>query len=242
MLQTDRIKVIALDLDDTLWPIWPTIRRAEQALHDWLQQHAPRTAAMFADVHALRAIRMEVEAARPEWRTDLSALRRESIRLALQRSGDEPALAEPAFDVFFAERQRVQFFDDALPSLARLAARFPLVSLSNGNADLTRVGLGRYFQAAVSAQSAGVAKPDARIFHAAAQTLGVAPHEVLHVGDDAHLDVVGAVNSGMQAVWVNRDGHDWHAKLTEQGAGHHADARPHLTVATLSDLCDRVLA
>jgi putative hydrolase of the HAD superfamily len=241
MLDTARIKAIALDLDDTLWPIWPTIRRAEQALHDWLTRHAPRTAATFGDAEALRAIREQVGALRPDLRTNLSAMRRESIRLALSHSGDDTALAEPAFDVFFAERQRVDFFDDALPALSRLAARYPLVSLSNGNADLQRVGLADYFRAAVSAQSAGVAKPDARIFHAAAAAVGVQAHEVLHVGDDAHLDVVGAVGCGMQAVWVNRDGHDWHARLAAQGAAHHADATPHLTVQTLSQLCDRVL-
>jgi len=71
--------------------------------------------------------------------------------------------------------------------------------------------------------------------------VGVQAHEVLHVGDDAHLDVVGAVGCGMQAVWVNRDGHDWHARLAAQGAAHHAHATPHLTVQTLSQLCDRVL-
>lgn len=241
MLQPERIKVIALDLDDTLWPIWPTIRRAEEAMHGWLLQHAPATAGVFADAQALRVIRDEVSANRPELRTDLSALRRESIRLALRRAGDDETLAEPAFEVFFAERQRVQFFDDALPALARLAARYPLVSLSNGNADLQRVGLAPYFRAAVSAQSAGVAKPDARIFHAAARSMGVQAHEVLHVGDDAHLDVVGAVGSGMQAVWVNREGHNWHDRLHAQGAGHHAKARPHLTVTTLAELCERVL-
>ena len=37
-------QALTLDLDDTLWPIWPTIARAEQALQDWLRQHAPRTA------------------------------------------------------------------------------------------------------------------------------------------------------------------------------------------------------
>lgn len=241
MLQTDRIKAIALDLDDTLWPIWPTIRRAEEALHGWLSQRAPATAGVFADAQALRTIREEVGATRPDLRTDLSALRRESIRLALRRAGDDEALAEPAFEVFFAERQRVEFFDDALPALAQLAARYPLVSLSNGNADLQRVGLSPYFRAAVSAQSAGVAKPDARIFHEAARTVGVASHEVLHVGDDAHLDVVGAVGSGMQAVWVNREGHDWHERLQSQGAAQHAEARPHLTVGTLTELCERLL-
>ncbi|MEO5734892.1 MAG: hypothetical protein ABIQ87_14535, partial [Rubrivivax sp.] len=38
------IKALTLDLDDTLWPIWPAIERAEHALHGWLAQNARATA------------------------------------------------------------------------------------------------------------------------------------------------------------------------------------------------------
>ena len=31
-LELSRIRAITLDLDDTLWPIWPTIERAERVL------------------------------------------------------------------------------------------------------------------------------------------------------------------------------------------------------------------
>ena len=107
-LDTSRIRAISIDLDDTLWPIWPTITRAESVLLDWLTHHAPATAALFSDTEALRAIRNQMVTLRPDLKGDLSALRRESIRLALTQAGDEPALAEPAFDLFFAERQRVE--------------------------------------------------------------------------------------------------------------------------------------
>ena len=228
MLDRLPLKAISLDLDDTLWPIWPTIARAEAVLLDWLTAHAPATAALHATPAALRAIREQMDRLRPDLRHDLTALRRESIRLALAQAGDDPALAEPAFEVFFAERQRVDLFADALPALQRLAARYPLVALSNGNADVHRVGLGAHFSAAVSATAFGVPKPDARIFHAAAQAVAAAPHEVLHVGDDVATDVLGALDAGLPAVWVNRAGHDWP----------HADrAGPQATVRDLGALC-----
>lgn len=227
VLDLARIKAVTLDLDDTLWPIWPTIARAEKALHAWLGVHAPQAAALAASPEALRAVREELNRTRPDLMHDLSALRRESIRLVLTRAGDDPVLAEPAFDVFFAERQRVELFTDALPALAFLSARFPLVALSNGNADVHRVGLGAYFYAALSAREFGVAKPDPKIFHAAAQAAGVTPDQVLHIGDDAHLDGVGALNAGMQVAWVNRAGHPWP----------HAPYQPHVIVADLQALC-----
>ncbi len=225
MLDIARIKAITLDLDDTLWPIWPTIRRAEQALAEWLAHRAPGAAAVFADPQARLAVREHVEQTRPEIAHDLSALRRESIRTALHRAQEDTTLTEPAFEVFFAARMQVELFDDVLPALTALAARFPIVAVSNGNAHVGRVGLGHFFVDSLSASDYGVAKPDARIFHAAACKAGVASAEVLHVGDDAVLDVLGALGAGMQTIWVNRAQQVWS----------HAE-QPHHTVGSLTEL------
>jgi putative hydrolase of the HAD superfamily len=229
MLDLEKIKAVTLDLDDTLWPIWPTIERAEKALHDWLTHHAPMTAALFSNPAALRDIRGEMTTARPDLKNDMSALRRESIRLALYRAGEDPLLAEPAFEAFFAERQRVDLFDDALPALEALAARYPVVALSNGNADVHRVGIGRFFRASVSAREFGVGKPDPRIFHAAAGAVDVLPEHVLHIGDDVTLDVLGALNAGMQAAWVNRADAPWPH-----------EQEPHLTLTHLGELVELI--
>ncbi len=226
-LDAGRIRAITIDLDDTLWPIWPIIARAEAALAAWMAEHAPATAAQWGDPEKLREVRNQMHLTRPDIAHDLSALRRESIRLVLTQSGDDPALAEAAFDVFFAERQRVELYEDALPALEWLAARYPVVALSNGNADVHRMGLDHHFRDALSAYKFGVAKPDARIFHAAAQAAGASADEVLHIGDDAHLDVVGALGAGMQVAWLNRDGHAWE----------HAPLQPHTTVTDLMVLC-----
>ena len=227
MLDLKIIRAITLDLDDTLWPVWPAIERAEKALENWFNQHAPMTAALFANPSARHDIREQVSRARPDLRYNLSAIRLEAIRLALFRSKEDPLLAEEAFNVFFDERNRVTLFDDAIPALAALSERFPIVALSNGNADIHRIGIGQYFQSSISAQQFGVGKPDVRIFHAAACAAGVRPEEVLHIGDDATLDVLGALNCGMQTVWVNRADHVWpHLEV------------PHETVEVMTEICD----
>lgn len=227
MLDAGKISAITIDLDDTLWPIWPTIERAEKVLHEWLTVHAPMTAALFSSPPALREIREEMSHVRPDLKHDMSALRRESIRLALYRAGENPLMADAAFEVFFAERQRVELFEDALPALDFLAARFPVVALSNGNADVHRIGLGQYFRASISAREFGVGKPDPRIFHAAAGAVDVWPERVLHIGDDATLDALGALNAGMQAAWLNRGDQPWPH-----------EQEPHVTLAHLSELVD----
>lgn len=223
MLDISAIRAISLDLDDTLWPVWPTIARAEVALENWLRPRAPAAAALLAQAQSRAGLRELVTRARPDLLHDLSYQRQALIELALQQCNEDAALAPAAFEVFYAERNRVQFYDDALPALAQLASRYPLLALSNGNADLARVGIGHFFTASVSAFDAGVAKPDGRIFAAACRRLGLAPQQVLHVGDDAALDVLGALSAGMQAVWLNRGGEVWgyvpqpHAKVRHLG-------------------------
>lgn len=228
MLDVARIRAITLDLDDTLWPVWPTIERAEGRLRAWLDVHAPRTATLARQPQAAARARQAVLAAQPGIAHDLGAIRREAIRELLRQAADDPGLAEPAFEVFHAERQRVALFDDALPALDFLSARFPIVALTNGNADVERVGIGRYFHAAVSAAATGVGKPHPRIFEAGAQAAGALPGQVLHVGDDPHLDGVGALATGMQMAWINRADAPW----PQDGGG-----RPQAVVRDLEALC-----
>ena len=128
--------------------------------------------------------------------------------------------------MFFEHRMQVDLFADVVPALRFLAGRYPLVAISNGNADVARVGLAAHFTASMSAHRLGVGKPDARIFHAAAQAVGVMPEQVLHVGDDPMLDVLGGLNAGLQTAWVNRVGHEWKH-----------EAKPHASVTDLRQLC-----
>ncbi len=228
MLNLSRIRAITFDLDDTLWPIAPVMERAERVLIDWLGEHAPMTAALFANPLARHDMRQQVQHDRPDLRHNLAAIRLEAIRRSLKKAGDDVSLAKPAFDVFFAERNRVNFYSDALPALRRLARRYPLVAVSNGNAELERVGLTPWFKGGLAAGRFGAAKPDAAIFMAAAELAGVDASAVLHVGDDVHLDVIGALNVGMQAVWINRNDH-----FLPDGC-----PEPHDTVTSLTELCD----
>lgn len=230
MLNLSKIQAITLDLDDTLWPVWPTIARAEVVLQEWLTTHAPKTASLNEDKEFKKRIRSEVNQRHPEKAHDLSFLRIQAIRESMLVAGESPHLAEEAFSVFFAERLNVKLYEGVEHALARLAARYPLVGLSNGNADVFRTPAGPYFKACVSAREFGVAKPDPRIFHAAAEQLNVPVDAVLHLGDDARTDVWGAMQAGMQTAWINTQGHDWP----------HDSAQP-LTVSHLTELCDYVL-
>jgi FMN hydrolase / 5-amino-6-(5-phospho-D-ribitylamino)uracil phosphatase len=203
MPDRNELRAITLDLDDTLWPVAPTLIAAEQALTDWLHAHAPKTARSF-DADRRATIRRQVLAAHPGRGHDMSFLRHEMLRQALAHAGEAVSLADDAFAVFLAARQRVVLFDDVAPVLERWASRYRLIAVTNGNADVHRVGLGGHFFAAVSAHELGCAKPDPRMFHEACRLADADPAAVLHIGDDPQLDVIAARRAGLRSVWLRR--------------------------------------
>jgi putative hydrolase of the HAD superfamily len=208
MLTDFSIAAITLDLDDTLWPIEPVMLRAERRLDDWLKTHCPRAAAAYS-IPAMRALRDRIAHENPHLAHDFSAQRRLSLHTALSEHGYADAHVEGAYSEFYAARNEVECYADVLPALTRLAARFPLVSLTNGNADIERIGIAHLFRFSISSRDCGVAKPAPEIFHAACDRLGLAPSAVLHVGDDPDLDVAGARAAGLRAAWINRTGALW---------------------------------
>jgi putative hydrolase of the HAD superfamily len=221
------IRAVTLDLDDTLWPFAPIGARIEQTLHDWMLRHSPRTAEMFP-IPAMRALRERTFADNPQLAHDLSALRRLTLAHALRASGADLSLVEPAFDAFYAARNQVECYPDSLAALQRIAARVPVAAITNGNADLERIGLAEHFAFQLGAREHGAAKPDPGIFLAACARLGSPPAEVLHVGDHVELDVAGAARAGLRACWLNRVGGRWQRE----------DLRPDLEFVTLTELAD----
>lgn len=205
------IRAITIDLDDTLWPVWPTIERAEKLAHEWLAERAPRVATDWPP-DRLRELRMALYEVCPGLRHDYLQLRRLALEEAFARStGDRRTgtLIRDALDVFMTARNEVELYPEVMACLERLSRRFPIASVTNGNADLAKIGLNHLFRATVSAHIYGAGKPEPAIFHAACRELGCAPHEVVHLGDDVELDVRGARTAGLQVVWINRAGNAW---------------------------------
>ncbi len=239
MLDLTRIRAISLDLDDTLWPVLPTLKAAEAAQHAFLSEHAPATAQLLQDKARADAIRQTIRDDFAHMAHDMSHFRQQFIRRSLALAGDDEALVEPTFTQFFAARNRVQWFDEVAESLAWLSARYPLVAISNGNARLDMTGLSPWFTASASAGEVGIAKPHARIFAAAAQTVQLPESAFLHVGDDAQLDVEGALASGMQAAWVQRPELHYHQQADATGRlqWQLASPAPQAMVRTVAELC-----
>ena len=157
----------------------------------------------------MRALRETLVVERPGIGHDFIAQRRLTLESALQSSGDDVALAEPALELFTEQRNTVDLYPGVLAALERLAARVPIAALTNGTADLARIGIRQHFVFQIGARDHGVAKPDVSIFLSACERLGLAPGQVLHVGDDPELDVLGAHRAGLRSAWINREALAW---------------------------------
>lgn len=213
MLDTRSISTITFDLDDTLWAIGPVIRRAERRLREWLESRHPGVFSQLSDSD-ITTLKQQVFVEHADRSHDMTFLRREIIARMGERSGHAIDV-DAAFEVFYEARNDIELYPDVRPALVSLAERFTLIAVTNGNADLERIGISDLFDGIVSARSAGAAKPHPQIFHAAIELAGTAAECTLHVGDHPQLDVDAARAAGLFAVWVNRAGHDWPAGVGE---------------------------
>lgn len=100
--------------------------------------------------------------------------------------------------------------EEARPVLAALAARYPMVLVSNfyGNVEavLSDFGLRGYFRDIIESAVVGVRKPDPAIFGLGVEALGLKPEEVLVVGDSLRKDILPARSLGCQTAWLKGKG------------------------------------
>ena len=202
------LRAICFDLDNTLWAIEPVLERAGRILADWMQLRYPRIPERYSP-DDMRAARAALMLELPHQAHDLAWLSVENIARLAESVGYERDMAQEAFAVWHAARNQCVPFDDVLPSLARLGTRYRLATLSNGNADLAKIGMAHHFEVRLHAAELGWAKPDPRTYSALARALTLEPAEILFVGDEPQADVAGPRNAGMQTAWMNRGAQAW---------------------------------
>ncbi len=206
------VRAVAFDLDNTLWDVEPVLARAETRMLEWLHLHCPRIPAQVS-LADMRAAREELARSEPHNAHDVTYLRLTALERHARECGYADDLAARAFEVFLAARCEVEILPDVRPGLARLKRAFTLASLSNGNADLGRIGLDTAFTVSLNARQIGAGKPDPRCFERLAHDLGLAAHRILYVGDDPWLDVAAARAGGCRSAWMNRRSSAWPAEL-----------------------------
>ena len=204
-----RIRVVTFDLDNTLWDVNRVLGNAERTLRTWFDEKVPELNQKF-DREGLLALRTRIVEENPEISHNLTELRRTTFLRSIEQCGYDASsafrLADEAMVVFLDARHDVTFFDGALEVLEELASRYVLGALSNGNADVFRLGLGDFFSFDYSAAKVGASKPAPDMFHAALEHAGADPEQMVHVGDHPEDDIRAAADLGIHTVWVNLTG------------------------------------
>ncbi|MEB7502636.1 5-amino-6-(5-phospho-D-ribitylamino)uracil phosphatase YigB [Leclercia pneumoniae] len=205
-----QISALTFDLDDTLYDNRQVILRTEQEALSFVQNYHPALKTLQnSEFHRLRQALRETE---PDIYHDVTEWRRRAVEQAMLDAGltaSEAALGAKASMAHFAKwRSRIDVPQETHDTLAALAEKWPLVAITNGNAQPELFGLGDYFEFVLRAGPDGRSKPFNDMYHLAAKRLNVPLGEILHVGDDLTTDVAGAIRCGMQACWIKPENAD----------------------------------
>ncbi|MGB1237230.1 MAG: HAD family hydrolase [Pseudomonadales bacterium] len=207
------IKCLTFDLDDTLWPVVPVIEHMDKTLYSWLEANAPAYTDAFSPCH-FSEMRSRISKEYPQLAHSVTSVRLKGLELGLLEAGycytRSTELADSAFEVALAARQEVSYFEHTWAVLDALReAGYRMGAISNGNADIHRVGLSEHFDFQYNAHDLGVEKPDPYVYQQVLQREGLAPSQVIHIGDNPVADVLGAQQLGIATIWVNVIGQQW---------------------------------
>lgn len=200
------LKLITFDLDNTLWHTDPVIIKADQVQWQSIITRCPKAESLFTP-NTLKQLSLKVAHEQPKLKHKLSLLRQEVLYHFFIQCGFSSSQASRSSQEVFADflqaRNQVELFPGALELLQQLQSQYQVIALSNGNADLTTIGLDHLFNAHYHAENVARPKPSKDMFLAALEYAGVKASESCHIGDHPEQDVQAAKALGFKTVWAN---------------------------------------
>ena len=164
---------------------------------------------------------------------DFYEMNRAALEFALETAGADTD--EDEREEILSTYNELDVYEDAPEGMERLHdAGYDLYILSNGSPEmldhlLDHAGIGDYVEDTISVDEVETFKPDAEVYRRAADRIGADIDELAFVAA-GWWDVPGAVNAGMQGVWVNRQETLWGPYEIE----------PDVTVEDFHDVADRL--
>jgi HAD superfamily hydrolase (TIGR01662 family) len=101
--------------------------------------------------------------------------------------------------------------EEAVPVLENLREQgYRLAAISNAADDgdvqalVDKAGIRPYFEVILSSATAGIRKPNPRIFQIVLDHMQVEPGRAAMVGDTLGADILGGINAGIFTIWITR--------------------------------------
>lgn len=198
-------KAISFDLDDTLYNNRPYVVHASEQLFDLINRHYPATTAWSNE--QWQQLKRALFLQRPELAHDTSAARYAMLHQGLLHFGYSELQAsqgaQMGMDCFHHHRSDFTVASEVMAVLQQLGQKYPLIGITNGNVDSSRIGLSEVMQFVLHPGNGVKMKPYGDMFTLACKQLDIMPSELLHIGDHPSSDVAGAKMAGCQSVWLN---------------------------------------
>ena len=123
---------------------------------------------------------------------------------------DVAALAEQLSEDFLnMTTARFSLLPGAEELVRYLAAKYPLTVVTNGFVEVQyekfdKSGLRDCFSHIVLSEEVGCQKPNPRIFEEALRMNGLQAEDVVMIGDSWNSDIQGAINAGIDQIWIRK--------------------------------------
>ena len=207
-----KYKLITFDLDDTFWDIAPVIIKAEKDTRAWLQKTVGEIE--WGSMSDFMGIREDLIKVMPSLEWDIGLLRKEIYKQKLKNivpnESERNELINTAYSMFLEKRHEVIFYDGVYDAIEKLSKKYYLGILTNGNADIFKYDIGRFFDFSISSFDVQDNKPNKPHFESAKNKYeNISYEEIIHIGDHQINDVYGAYHLGMKAIWFNNMNNEW---------------------------------
>jgi len=119
--------------------------------------------------------------------------------------------------------QKTNLFPHTIDTLKYLSKKYKLHIITNGfnEVQFTKIKLSNieiYFDKIITSEDIGVKKPDPIIFSYSLEKANAKAHESIMIGDNYEVDIMGAINSNIKAIYFNmakkRDLHKHASQIT----------------------------
>ena len=207
-----KYKLITFDLDDTFWDIAPVIIKAEKDTRAWLRKTVGEIE--WGSMSDFMGIREDLIKVMPSLEWDIGLLRKEIYKQKLKNivanESERNELINTAYSMFLEKRHEVIFYDGVYDAIEKLSKKYYLGILTNGNADIFKYDIGRFFDFSISSFDVQDNKPNKPHFESAKNKYeNISYEEIIHIGDHQINDVYGAYQLGMKAIWFNNMNNEW---------------------------------
>jgi putative hydrolase of the HAD superfamily len=204
-------KHLFFDLDHTLWDFEANSRQTLAELHKTLhlKEKGVHDFDLFHRLYLAHNEKLWERYRKGTIRVDELRWKRMWLTLLDFKIGDETLARE--MGVLFLESlpTRNLLFPHALEILDWLSAKgYRLHLITNGfeitqHSKLQHAGMSGYFTEVITSEGSGSLKPHKEIFEYALQRTGAEKKESVMIGDSLEADIQGAINAGIDQVFVN---------------------------------------